>query len=126
MWCAGIKHFVNSVADAHDFLLPRELAFDPRIHIFQLTNVLEHVDHTFVRTAVERAFECADGGRDRRIHVRQGSDGYTGGEGGGVHPMIRMEDKGDIKNACGSVGGNFASDEIEEMLSLGEILADWR
>ena len=73
---ARVEHFVNAVADAHDLLLLRERFLDPGIDFVERADFLEHVDDAFVGAAVQRAFERADGGADRGIHVaeRRGHD----------------------------------------------------
>ena len=68
---ARIEHFVNAVADAHDFLLLRERVFHPGIDLSQRADLLEHVDDAFIGAAVQRAFERADRGADGGIHVAQ-------------------------------------------------------
>ena len=75
---AGVERFVDAVPDAHDFFLLDELVFDPGLHIFLVADLLEHVDDAFVGAAVERAFEGADGGSNRGIHIRQSGDRHAG------------------------------------------------
>ena len=63
------------MADAHDFLFLRERVLHPGVHFVLAADFLEHVDDAFIRAAVQRAFERADGAGDGGIHVAQRRDG---------------------------------------------------
>ena len=58
---ARIERFVNAMADAHDLFLLREAFVDVGVHLVERADFLEHLDHAFVRAAMQRAFQRADG-----------------------------------------------------------------
>jgi hypothetical protein len=94
---------------------------DVGVDLVEAADLLEHVDDAFVGAAVERALEGADGGGDRGVDVRERRDGDAGGEGGGVHAVIGMEDVGDVEGAGRVLARFLAGDEVEEMGGLGEV-----
>ena len=54
---ARVERLVNAMADAHDLLLLRQLLLDVGVDFVFAPDFLEHLDHAFVRAAVERAFQ---------------------------------------------------------------------
>ncbi len=121
---AWVEDFVNTVADAHDFFLTFEFSFDEGIDVIEFADVLEHVDDAFVGAAVEGAFESSDGGGDGGVHVGECGDGDACGEGGGVHAVVGVKDEGDVEDFGGGIAGDFAVDEVEEVLCFAEVFAD--
>ncbi len=121
---AWVEDLVDAVADAHDFFLFGEPFFDPWIDVGFLTDFLEHVDDALVGSAVEWAFESADGAGDGGVHVAEGGDGDACGERAGVHAVVGVEDVGDVERAGGFCAGFFACDEPEEAAGLAEVGAD--
>ena len=61
----------------------------------------EHVDDAFVGAAVQRPFERADGGADRRVHVAERRGDDTGGEGRGIEPVLGVQDVGHVERLRG-------------------------
>ena len=60
------------MADAHDFLLLRQLLLDVGIDVVLAPNFLQHSNNAFVRAAVQRSLERADRRRNRGIEIAQG------------------------------------------------------
>lgn len=125
MRCAGIEHLVNPVADAHDFFLSLQFPLDPCIDFIEIANVLKHVDDSLVGTAVQRTFERTDGCGDGRIHIGKCRNGDSGGKRGGVHAVIRMKNQCNIEDSRRRIGRHLTIQEIEKMLRLSEVFADF-
>ena len=121
---ARIEDLVNAMADAHDFFLLLERIFNPGVDIFLTADFLEHVDHAFIRAAVERALEGSDRRGDGGIHIREGGDGDAGREGRGIHAVVSMKDVSDIERTRGLGCRRDAIEEVEKMGGLTEIGAD--
>ena len=106
---ARVERLVNAMADAHDFLLLfASLLLDIGIDFVLAADFLQHVDDALIRATVQRAFQGANGRGDGRVEVAQGGNRDAGAESRGVHPVIGMQDKGDIERVgrflrgCGS------------------------
>ena len=123
---ARVERLVNAMADAHDLLLLRQLLLDVGIDFVFAPDFLEHVDHAFVRAAVQRPFQGADRERDRGVEVGQRRDGDARAEGRGVHAVIGVQHKRDIERVARFLRLRLAVDQIEEMLRLGQIVAHRR
>ena len=87
---------------------------------------LEHMDDRLVGAAVQRAFQRANGGGDRRVDVGKRGDGDQRGEGRGVEAVVGMEDVGEVEGLDRFGTGRFAGEEIEEMGRFIEVGADGR
>ena len=124
--CARVEHFVNAMADAHDFLFLRECVVEPCVHFVLAADFLEHVDDTLVRAAVQRTFERADGAGDGGIHVAQRGDGDACAERRGVHAVVGVQDVGDIECLFHVGARCFAIQQVEKVCGLAEVFADRR
>ena len=66
------------------------------------------------------AFERADGAGNRAVHIAQGGDGDTAAEGGGVEPVVGMEDVADIHRAFHVFTRFITGDEPDEIGGFAE------
>src|SRR5205823_5724892 len=76
---------------------------------------VEEVHSGLVGSAVERAFESADGTGDGGVDVGESGGDDAGGEGAGVELVVGVEDEGDVEGAGGGVGGLLAVEHPEEV-----------
>ena len=97
------------MADAHDLLFLRQLLLDVGIDVFLIANLLQHLNDAFVRAAVQRPFQRADRRSDGGIKVAQRRNCYPGAKGRCVHPVIGVQDEGDIERVGCFLGLRFAT-----------------
>ena len=123
---ARVERFVNAMADAHDFFLLLELPLHVGVDFVLAPDFLQHVDHALVRAAVQRTFQGANGRGDGGVKIAQRGDGDAGTESGGVHAMVGVQDKGNIKRVARFLRLRLAIDQIKEMLRFGQVVAHRR
>ena len=88
-----IQHLINAMSNSHNLLLLTHLLLHPGIHFLQRSNLLKHVDHTLIRPSVQRTLQCPDGCANRGINIGQCRGTHPCRKGGGIHPVIRMQNK---------------------------------
>ena len=120
---AGIFGVVDAVAEAGDLLLLGEHLLDVLDGVGAgFVDGVEEAHGGFVGSAVERAFEGADGAGDGGVDVGEGGGDDAGGEGAGVELVVGVEDERDVEGAGGGVGGLLAVEHPEEVGGVGEAL----
>ena len=77
----------------------------------------------FVRAAVFRTFERADGAGDAGIHIRTRTGNHAGGEGGGVKLMFRIQNQRNVHGFNLRFGRAFAVQQVQEVAADGFFLA---
>src|SRR5271170_787443 len=113
---ARVLCVIDAVTEARDLLLLRQ-------HIFYVLDRIEagfvdgeeHAHHRFIRAAVERTLEGADGSGDSGVYVGKGGGDDAGGEGGGVQLVVGMEDEGDVEGARRSFRRFLPGEHPEEV-----------
>ena len=88
-----IKHLVDAMPDYHNLLFLTHLLLYPRIHFLQRTNLLKHVNHTLIRTSMQRPLQCSNGCTNRRINIGQCRGTHSCRKGRRIHSVIRMQNK---------------------------------
>ena len=118
---AGIFGVVDAVAEAGDLLLFGEHLADVLDGVGAgFVDGVEEAHGGLVGSAVERAFEGADGAGDGGVDVGEGGGDDAGGEGAGVELVIGVEDERDVEGAGGGVGGLLAVEHPEEVGGVRE------
>ena len=113
---AGIFGVVDAMAEAGDFFLLGEHLF----HVLDWVGArffdgVEEAHGGLVGSAVEWAFEGADGSGDGGVDVGEGGGDDARGEGAGVELVVGVEDEGDVEGAGGGGGGLLAVEHPEEV-----------
>ena len=93
---AGVVVLVHPVTEAHQTSLAGLDALDKGGNVVEAADVVEHVEHRFVGTAVARAVERSGGCGDRAVGIGMGGSNNTGGRGGAVLLMIGVENQEDF------------------------------
>ncbi len=106
--------------NAHNAALVGEAIIHIGIDLLEVANLLQHFDDTFIGTAMQGALKRADGASDCAIHIAQGGDGDTAAEGGGIEPVVGMEDVADVHGAFHVFTGFIAGDEPNEISGFAE------
>ncbi len=120
---AGIFGVIDAMAEAGDlFLFGKHL-----LDVFDgvgagFVDGVEEAHGGLVGSAVEWAFEGADGSGDGGVDVGEGGGDDAGGEGAGVELVVGVKDKRDVEGAGGGVGGLLAVEHPEEVGGVGERL----
>ena len=96
---ARVGRLVDAVPDAHDAFAAAEQGLDVRCDVALFPMASTVLVDGFVRAAVQRALEGADGGGDGGVHVAERRAGDDGGERRSVHLVLGVEDQGDIEDA---------------------------
>ena len=118
---AGIFGVVDAMAEAGDlFLLGEHLADVLDWVGAGFVDGVEEAHGGLVGSAVEWAFEGADGSGDGGVDVGEGGGDDARGEGAGVELVVGVEDEGDVEGAGGGVGGLFAVEHPEEVGGVRE------
>ncbi len=118
---AGVFGVVDAVAEAGDLLLLGEHLADVLDGILAgLVDGVEEAHGGLVGSAVQRAFEGADGSGDGGVDVGKGGGDDARGEGAGVELVVGVEDEGDVEGADRGVGGLLAVEHPEEVGGVGE------
>ena len=99
---ARVERLVNAVPDTHDLLFLRELLLDIGVDFVFAPDLLQHVDHAFIGAAVQRTFKRADRRGDGGVNIAQGGDRDPRAKRRGVHPVIGVQDKGEIEQRSGA------------------------
>ncbi|MNJ65699.1 hypothetical protein D3C77_617290 [compost metagenome] len=66
---AGIAIFVNTVAEAHNFLPILQLLLNVRLGLIQCADFAEHTHNRFVRSAMQRPLQGANCRSDTGINI---------------------------------------------------------
>ena len=118
---ARVFRVVDAVAEAGDFFLFCEHLADVFDGVGSgFVDGVEEAHGGLVGSAVEWAFEGADGSGDGGVDVGEGGCDDARGEGAGVELVVGVEDECDVKSASGGIGGLFAVEHPEEVCRVGE------
>jgi hypothetical protein len=114
-YIAWIGHGIDRVSEADDHFF----LFDARTNVFvgfiRRFVALLNLERDFVRSAVLRSAQCADGAGEARIHVRAGAGDYTRGERGGVEFMLGVENKRGVHRANPIRRRRTAMQQVQEV-----------
>ena len=75
----------------------------------------QQLDHVFIRAAVQRTFQRADGGGDRRINIGKRGGRDARGEGGGVQFMLGVQHQRDVEGPLHDFIRLLAGERVEEI-----------
>ena len=120
---AGILHPVFAVAETHDLLLAGDRPVEPGLHLIERADLLEHVEHILVGTAVQRAGQGADRRGHHRVGIGEGAGGDAGAEGAGVEAVLGVQDQAGIEDAGRQGIGLPLGEHVEEVRGVGEVVA---
>src|SRR5215469_9829102 len=70
---------------------------------------------------MQGSLEGADGGRNRRVHVRESGGRHPSHEGRGVKAVVGMQNEGDVKPAGVFGGRHLAGEHVEEIRGKVEL-----
>ena len=114
------------MANAHDLFVRSQFPFNVGIDLFFVADFLQHVDHSFVRAAVQRALQRADGRGNRRVEVAQRRNSHARAEGRCIHAVLGVKHERQIEDIGCFFRGLLAVHQIEKMRRLAQVLADRR
>ena len=118
---ARIQRLVNAMADAHNFLLLRQLLRDVGIDVIFVPDFLEHIDDAFIGSSMKRTFERADGRGNGGVEISERGDSDASAESRCIHPVVGMEHKRDIESIGRFFCWWFARHQIKKMRGFAKV-----